>query len=333
MSGPLTIVMYHYVRPIAGGRDPNLRGLEPAQFAGQLDYIEKHYRPVTLEQVLAAADGASLPERAALLQFDDGYTDHLDHVFPELQRRGIQGCFYPIACSAIDRSVIVAHKVQFVLARTVDPAPLVADLERAVTELGSGRDLPPLEDYRARHHVATRLDTAPVIYLKRMLQMALPRDLAGEIADLLFRKYVSADERAFADELYLSVDQLQTLLDAGHHIGCHTNRHPWLGSLTKAQQRAEIVSALRLHDRLALPRRGFTFCFPYGDYNTDTLDVLAELGCAAGFTAEVALADPLRGNRLALPRLDTIDLPMHGSAEANAWTRKAMTSDPAASLQ
>ena len=43
---------------------------------------------------------------------------------------------------------------------------------------------------------------------------------------------------------------------AGHHVGCHTDSHPWMTSLTPAQQRAEVITALRLHDRLGLPRRG-----------------------------------------------------------------------------
>lgn len=325
MAGSVTIVMYHYVRPIKGGPNPGLRGLEPETFAGQLDYIERYYNPVSVEQVIAAARGeAALPERAALLQFDDGYTDHIDHVFPQLERRGIKGTFFPISSCVLDRHLIVAHKVQFILARIGNLDPLVADLESGVVELGAGRDLPSIAELRAKHRTATRLDTAEVIYLKRMLQVALPADMASEIAGRLFRKYVSADERAFANELYMSPDQLKVLLDAGHNIGCHTDRHPWLNSLGREAQRSEIVTALRLHDALGLSRRDFTFCFPYGGYNDESLSVLAELGAAAGFTAEVAIADLSVHNRLALPRLDTIDLPMRRDAEPSVWTGRVM---------
>jgi peptidoglycan/xylan/chitin deacetylase (PgdA/CDA1 family) len=323
MAGPLTIVMYHHVRPIAQSRHPRIRGLEREQFAGQLDYLEKHYRPVTVEDVIAHLNGEeTLPQRAVLLQFDDGYRDHYLHVLPELDRRGIQGTFFPITCSALDRKVINAHKVQFILAHAKDIEGLIAETEAEIVE--HGRDLPILTSYRAQHFHATRIDTAPVIYVKRMLQVGLPLEQRERIADILFRRHVSSDVRGFADELYMPVDEIKALIGAGHHVGCHSENHPWMTSLDRNAQRAEVISALRLHDAVGLDRRNFTFCYPYGGYNEDSIAVLDELGCAAAFTAEVALADLAQARRLALPRLDTIDLPMNGSASPNAWTQQAV---------
>ena len=328
MSKAVTIVMYHYVRPIAQGSYPGLRGLEPEQFRGQLDFIERHHQPISIEQLYGAIDDdAELPKRPALLQFDDGYADHFEYVAPELNRRNIKGTFFPITSCALDRRILVVHKIQFVLACVRDLDALIVEMERAIVEIGKGRVLPSIEEYRRRHYRATRIDPAPVIYVKRMFQVALPTDMSEDIAGLLFRRFVTSDERSFADDLYLSTDHLMSLLADGHHIGCHTDRHPWLGSLDKGAQRAEIVSALRMHDRLGLPRRNFSFCYPYGDYNGDTIDVLNELGCAGGFTAEVALARPSPSNRFTLPRLDTIDLPFDKSAPANEWTLKAAAAE------
>src|SRR5690242_8239725 len=97
---PLTIVMYHYVRPIAGSRYPRIRGLELADFEGQLDYIERHHRVVSMAQVLAAARGeTSLEPGSVLLTFDDGYLDHYQHVFPVLAHRRMAGVFFPPTCA------------------------------------------------------------------------------------------------------------------------------------------------------------------------------------------------------------------------------------------
>ena len=46
MSMPLTIVMYHYVRPIAASPWPGIKGIETARFESQLDHIQAHYNPV-----------------------------------------------------------------------------------------------------------------------------------------------------------------------------------------------------------------------------------------------------------------------------------------------
>ena len=92
---PLTVVMYHYVRPIRGTRHHRIRGLELMDFEAQLDYIERHYKVVSMETVLDAASGrASLPPGALLLTFDDGYRDHHEHVFPALMRRKLSGAFF-----------------------------------------------------------------------------------------------------------------------------------------------------------------------------------------------------------------------------------------------
>lgn len=321
---PLTIVMYHYVRPIASSRYPGIRGLEVEQFIGQLDYIARHYTPITTQQLICSLDGGSqLPDRAALLQFDDGYTDHIDFVAPELERRGWCGTFFPIASTALDRKIMNANKVQFVLAAVEDLEVLIDEMEDVIQELGAGRGLPPLSEYRERHFHATRIDTAPVIYIKRMLQVGLPEDLRLSVASRLFARHVSSDEADFAASLYMSVGQLRRLADAGHTVGCHTDRHPWMSSLSADVQRDEILSGLRVLDAVGLPREGFTFCYPYGDFNSDSIAVLDGLGCSAAFTAEVALAEPSSVTRLKLPRLDTIDLPMRGDAPVNRWTELA----------
>lgn len=50
-------------------------------------------------------------------------------------------------------------------------------------------------------------------------------------------------------------------------------------------------------------------CYPYGAYNDTLLALLRDWGCAIGLTTEVAVAQLGTDNPLALPRLDTNDLP------------------------
>jgi len=51
----LTIVIYHYVRPIKGSKYPGIRGLELDGFKRQLDYLTENFNIVTTEQVINAA--------------------------------------------------------------------------------------------------------------------------------------------------------------------------------------------------------------------------------------------------------------------------------------
>mgnify|MGYP001259959448 CR=1 FL=1 len=81
----LTIVSYHYVRPIRDSKYALIKGLEKTDFEGQMEYIMRHYNVVSMEHVVASIRGEEqLPQMALLLAFDDGFSDHYLHVFPHL---------------------------------------------------------------------------------------------------------------------------------------------------------------------------------------------------------------------------------------------------------
>ena len=78
--------MYHYVRPLARTRFPEIKGLDLEDFRAQIRYIDRHYHVISTSELIAALDGEmDLPENAALLTFDDGYADHYDYAMPILQ--------------------------------------------------------------------------------------------------------------------------------------------------------------------------------------------------------------------------------------------------------
>jgi peptidoglycan/xylan/chitin deacetylase (PgdA/CDA1 family) len=317
----LTIVMYHYVRPLARSRFPKIKGLDLALFEEQLAYLQKHYSLISMEDLIDAIEGAGrLPPRPALLTFDDGYTDHYEHVFPRLAERRLQGSFFPVACAALDRKILDANKIQFTLASDVDPDRLVAFIEDACRERAAEFGLHDIAYYREHHWVGNFLDPPNVDYVKLMLQHALPMELRAQLVDQLFRRYVASDEASFADELYATVDQLRTMRDGGMHIGSHGDLHLWLGTLPRPEQEADIDRSLRLLDAVGMAPRYRTMCYPYGSYDAHTIDAVAARGLKLALTTEVALADRIAAQRFALPRLDTNHLPKDALASPNEWT-------------
>ena len=103
----LTIVMYHYVRPINDSKFPGIKGLELDGFKRQLDYLKENFNIVSTEQVVdAARNSSSLPSDACWLTFDDGYKDHSKFVLPELLKRDLHGAFFPPRV-AIEEDVVL----------------------------------------------------------------------------------------------------------------------------------------------------------------------------------------------------------------------------------
>ena len=73
----LTIVMYHYVRDLKNSSYPNIKGLDINLFKEQINYIRKNYYVITMEEVIYSIENkVIIPNKSALLTFDDAYSDH-----------------------------------------------------------------------------------------------------------------------------------------------------------------------------------------------------------------------------------------------------------------
>ena len=321
----VTIVMYHFVRELRRSRYPAIKGLDARDFEGQLAYILRHYRVVRMEDVIAAAHDPEhgLPERALLLTFDDGYADHFQTVFPLLDRHGLQGSFFPPARAILERRVLDVNKIHFLLASTDDPARLVQAMEARMLASRQEYALEPLAHYRRAYAHANRWDGAEVVYLKRVLQKGLPEVLRAAITDELFREFVTRDEPAFAEELYLTVEQLRCMQRHGMHIGSHGHDHLWLDSLTPADQEAQVRRSIDFLRHIGCDLDAWTMCYPYGGFDASLLAILERHGCRLGLATEVAIADLDRHAPLTLPRIDTNDLPTLPNAAPVGWTQDA----------
>lgn len=325
MSRRVTIVMYHFVRDLRRSRYPEIKGLDTADFVGQLEYIRRHYNVVRMEDVIAASRdaGVQLPERSLLLTFDDGYADHYQTVFPLLDSHGIQGSFFPPARAILERQILDVNKIHFILASVPDKAAIASAMERQIVKHASSHDLPCLEHFRRTYAHANRYDSAEVVYIKRVLQKGLPETLRAMIVDALFKEFVTADEEAFAEELYVTCEQLRCMRRHGMHIGSHSYDHYWLDTLTEAEQEREVSRSMNFLDQIGCDMDNWVMCYPYGGYNKTLIAVLKRFGCRVGLSTEVAIADLDQHDPLALARIDTNDLPKRGDAPPNEWTASA----------
>jgi peptidoglycan/xylan/chitin deacetylase (PgdA/CDA1 family) len=99
IGGRLRILAYHAIADLRD--DPVLAeyGVSPELFAAQLDGLAAHgWEFVDLDAVLnwLAGEG-DLPKRAALISFDDAYTDLLEVAAPLLVERGLPAVVFAVA--------------------------------------------------------------------------------------------------------------------------------------------------------------------------------------------------------------------------------------------
>ena len=308
----VTIIMYHYVRELSLSRYPDIKGLRVSEFENQLDYLSSKYSFVTMEKCIEAIQDSSIefPANAALLTFDDGYLEHYTEVFPILDTRGIQGAFFPPVQAILEHKVLDVNKIHFILASTNETEKLVQTVNNKIIDLTKDYDLKKPEYYQSKISDAEhRYDSPEVIYIKRMLQRELPEEPRRIILNKLFEEFVGVDEKVFAKELYINVDQIRCMLRHGMFFGGHGYSHKWLNAMSNEEQKFEVTKTKEFLNMLGVDTNSWVMCYPYGAYDEDLIEILKKENCALGLSTEVGTAKLKHKNSFRLKRMDTNDFP------------------------
>lgn len=316
MSKQLNFIMYHYVRDLAKSEYPTIKGLDKALFVEQIEYLVKNYEPVCMEDILAAYeadDFSTLPENGFCLTFDDGYIDHYEVVYPILKQYGIKGAFFPNAMALKEHKLLTVNRIHFILAaaekRGMDGIrQLVEDCFLELNKYRKqGEELVSNDELYRELAVANRWDVGEVIFVKRLLQNALPEWMRTKIAQKLFQKYVGCKEDIFAKKLYMNVSQMNEMKEDGMFFGLHGYDHYWLGKLESSLMQNDIEKALVFMDDV-IDSKQWVMNYPYGNYSDDVIEYIKTRECALGFSVEARTAKLGEDNRFALPRWDCNDV-------------------------
>lgn len=305
----LYVVMYHYIRDIANNRYPAIKGLDYSLFEQQLQFFVKNFHPVTMDEVLKAADGnGNLPENAILLTFDDGYIDHFTVAFPLLQKYKLQGSFFIPGRTFTENVLLDVNKIHYILA-SASTASLKEDLLNLLNQYRKiYPELPSNEHLYRQCAVKGRFDNEDTVFVKRVLQTAIPENIRSEIAGILFEKYVGVSENIFSRELYMNRDQIRCMKEHGMFIGLHGYDHYWLGNLSPQSMKKDIEKSLEVMEEF-IDREAWVMNYPYGNFNHDVICYIAGQGCKLGLTTEVRQADLDEDGRYQIPRFDCNDSP------------------------
>lgn len=320
----VTVLVYHYVRDLENNRYPAIRGLDLELFKSQIDYLAENYTFITIKELIQAIEEkAPLPPKAVLLTFNDCYADHFNNVFPLLDERGIQGCFYPEIAAIEEPKVLINHKIHFILASAENTTQIKNYIFSALDNLREQYNLKSNEYYFHKLAKPSEYDSKETIFVKRLLQTELPGEVSRQIADQLFDHFVEVDEKVFSRELYLDKKQVKCMIHNGMHFGILGYHHRRYDNLDKEEQRKEITHARDYLVDIGVDDTTLTASYPWGAYNQDTLEVLEEMNCKAAFTSHPDIANLASHSRLELPRLDTNEVPKHRDAEPDHWYAEA----------
>lgn len=310
-----TIITYHYVRDLENSRYPDLKALDYNLFKRQIEFIAKKYSVITMERLIDACYiGTELPKNAALLAFDDGYVDHYTHVFPILNKYSFQGSFFVPVQPIMENKMMDVNKIHYLL-ESIRTDCIIKDIEGFLDAYREEYNLPSFEYFYKQFSEHNRFDDLDTMFVKRFLQRWDNVKLKSQLINQLFGEFVeflnedSEREEVLAHELYMNIDQIKDMHEAGMYIGAHTNTHPHLGSLPVDDQIAEIQESKKFIESIGTPAEYLTLSYPYGSHNDPTKQLLKTMfGFKFGIGIDHGTFDTETGDRFNVPRIDCNDV-------------------------
>jgi peptidoglycan/xylan/chitin deacetylase (PgdA/CDA1 family) len=281
------ILMYHSVMDDPEEHGASFGGIihSTTVFAGQMEALARHYHPVALDDLVEILAGRkSLPRRAVLVTFDDGYADNYEIAAPVLNRFGIPAAFYVVVNSITSGQLPWPIRVRHALLSTrkaiwTDPAARRWPLDTA----------------------AERLDA----FAAACLQCGR---LAGEPqqeAVVAIEKQLDSAPYAPQERLMMSWEQLHGLRKQGHVVGSHSLSHPNLAQLAAGEAEQELLnSKQKLEQQLSEPVWHFSYPNPVLDphWTDETASLSQRAGYRTAVTARRGLVRQ-KENPLGLPRI------------------------------
>ena len=284
----LRCVVFHDVAPRESDFTRGMGvSITPTQFEIAIEFLAKYYNPVSLQDVLDHQYGRSLPARAVLVTFDDGYASLMESAIPACKRLGIPAVLF-LNSAYLGNHQLSADNLVCYVANTVGLEAL-----NAAARSVRGDAAPKLESFMEVFRVlfpSLSLSQREA-FLQSLVSIAgiNERELAGRVG------------------LYLTVDHVRDLVSCGFEIGNHTRSHVHCRCLTRPDIGDEIDrNKTDLEDLSAKPVRSFSV--PYGssaDLSANVQQHLRRTGHEVIFLSQ-AVANPCRKDRLCIDRVGTL---------------------------
>lgn len=260
----VAILVYHRVGTI---RDRwSVDTTDTIDFEKQMKYLLRTHKIISLEQMAKIIlERKTLPKRAAVVTFDDGYKDNYTNAFPILKKYNIPATIFLTTGNIGTNNLFWWDKVEYILCNT--------KLKRF--DLGDFGDISPPSGsniLKSLGEIMSRFNRTPED--KKCVLI----DKLVKISDVDVPKNLGRD-------IIMSWDEVKEMNENGINFGAHTVTHPILTRVSLQQAKHEITKSKKdIEKRLNKPVT--TFSYPNGladDFNEEIKNLLKENGfiCAS----------------------------------------------------
>lgn len=230
--GPLWLpsLNYHRIHPHPDAQpfDRGVIDATPDELDQQMATLVQHFEPVTVNELSDHVSfGKPLPERPALVTFDDGYRECVTYALPILEKHGVRASFFVATSQIGDRKAFWWDRLSYCVRNARTSRIVLRYPVKTTLELSRGAE-PCVRELLA--------------IFKRSYDIDVDRflDEVGEAAGVHFSREM---DKLVADELVLDWQGVKALADAGMEIHSHTRTHRLLHNLRPDHVDAEVIGS------------------------------------------------------------------------------------------
>ena len=269
-KGRYLILGYHR---IGTGGPPLYSMLPKSVFAAQMKFLRRHYRILSVKQMIKDMRDPDAAGQAVVVTFDDGYAGTLTEAFPVLKAYQIPATVY-LTGQAIETGELSWYDKIFLQVSRADTA-LTLELEA------------PRSFVLHTDEARLRASESIVTYLRTLSDDARQQWCAR------FEKLIPLSTNDLRGAM-LSWNDVRMMSGAGITFGAHTMTHPVVSRLSPDRLREEVAGSKKLiEERLLVPVD--QFAFPFGksrDCGTVAAELLEETGFLSAMTTIVGMNRP-----------------------------------------
>lgn len=261
------ILCYHRVADLPNS--PRRLWVSPQRFAEQLEVLTCHFTPISLSELIARLRLGSVPDKAVVITFDDGYADNFWNAKPILERYGVPATIFVTTGFVGTKKEFYWDELERLLLRDDNLSEICLEINGKKHRWRLTTKIERLKAYHEIHDALTPL---------------LPSEREAILEQLRCR--LSEQKEGRNTCCVMTVDELIKIAEDGLvEIGAHTVNHPDLSIIPPELQWQEITaSKQQLEEWLNRPIRWFAY--PYGRANTVTKKLVRD----AGFEAACAMS-------------------------------------------
>ncbi len=230
LSGNRIIFPFYHI--VSDEDCPHVKHLYPikriAKFEEELDFLQKYYQPIGLEELLNHIQNKTQPQKPSFfLTFDDGLRECHDVIAPILKKRNIPAAFFLNTGFVGNKGLFYRYKISLI----------IESLQHSKSEIQiSNGDL-----LKWSYHDLEKID-----------------DLAQQL-NINFSEFLQNEKP------YMSWEEIMELKNHGFYFGSHSIDHPLYKMISLEEQiRQTEESVNETVNQLDLDYR--IFSFPFTDY-------------------------------------------------------------------